>query len=170
MPESVKDRPTKAHEYLFLLSKSQKYFYDAEAIKENSIDDESYSGRRPRNQGKMNLSDPNNYKFHGSVKNGKLVSGQTYPKRNKRTVWTIPTQPTPEAHFATFPRKLIEPCILAGSPKGGVVLDPFFGSGTTGIVAHRHGRNFIGIELSEKYLNDIAVPKIKNETKQRKLF
>tara|TARA_Y100000310_G_scaffold343453_1_gene451139 strand:+ start:580 stop:2265 length:1686 start_codon:yes stop_codon:yes gene_type:complete len=92
------------------------------------------------------------------------------PGRNKRTVWTIATKPFPEAHFATFPPKLIEPCVLAGCPKGGTVLDPFFGSGTTGIVAYNHDRKFIGIELSKVYLDDIAIPRIKRETAQLKLF
>ena len=95
---------------------------------------------------------------------------QTEPYRNKRTVWTIPTQPMPEAHFATFPKKLIEPCILAGSPKGGTVLDPFMGSGTSALVAYRHDRKFVGIELSKTYLDDIAIPRIDRETKQLKLF
>ena len=92
------------------------------------------------------------------------------PVGGKPDVWKIPTQPMPEAHFATFPKKLIEPCILAGSAEGGTVLDPFFGSGTTGLVAYRHGRKFVGIELSKTYLDDIAIPRIERERKQLKLF
>ena len=90
--------------------------------------------------------------------------------RNKRSVWSITTQPFPEAHFATFPPKLIEPCILAGCQKGGTVLDPFFGSGTTGIVCWEHDRKFVGIDLSETYLKDIAIPRIERKTRQMKLF
>jgi site-specific DNA-methyltransferase (cytosine-N4-specific) len=114
MPESVKDRPTRAHEYIFMFSKNERYFYDHEAIKE------------PRDDGKG--------------------------KRNKRSVWDVNTEPFKEAHFATFPPKLIEPCILAGSRKGDYILDPFFGSGTVGVVCNRLERNFIGIELHPEYI------------------
>tara|TARA_B100000131_G_scaffold180694_1_gene174379 strand:+ start:221 stop:1063 length:843 start_codon:yes stop_codon:yes gene_type:complete len=113
MPESVKDRCTKAHEYIFLLSKNKKYYYDDEAIKEDA------------------------------------VIGK---KRNKRSVWTVPTKPFKGAHFATFPPELIEPCILAGCPEGGVVLDPFGGSGTTAVVANNHYRNAVLIELNRSYI------------------
>jgi site-specific DNA-methyltransferase (adenine-specific) len=113
MPESVKDRCTKAHEYIFLLSKNKKYYYDYEAIKEDA------------------------------------VIGK---KRNKRSVWTVPTKPFKGAHFATFPPELIEPCILAGCPEGGVVLDPFGGSGTTAVVANNHYRNAVLIELNRSYI------------------
>lgn len=117
MPESVRDRPTKSHEYIFLLTKAERYWYDAEAIKEESVDIESYEGRRPRNAGQMDSVDSKNYKFHGSVDdNGHLKYGQTYMTRNKRSVWTVATQGYSGAHFATFPPKLIEPCILAGCP------------------------------------------------------
>ena len=112
MPESVTDRPTKSHEYIFLLSKSGRYHYDHGAVKEDA------------------------------------VSGA---KRNKRSVWSIATRPFPDAHFATYPPELIEPCILAGCPTGGTVLDPYFGAGTTGLVADRLGRNCIGIELNPEY-------------------
>lgn len=153
MPESVTDRCTKAHEYIFLLSKSARYYYDADAIKEPSIDQESYDGRRRRNAGKMNSVDPINYKFHGSINDsGELRSGQTYPIRNKRSVWTVATQPYSGAHFATFPPDLITPCILAGCPENGTVLDPFGGSGTVGMVSERNGRNSILIELNPKYV------------------
>jgi DNA modification methylase len=162
MPESVTDRPTKSHEYMFLLTKSAKYYFDQEAVREDSIDDESYTGRRPRNAPTIFLKDPVNCKNAGSVTNGKLSFGQLYPKRNIRTIWTIPTQPTPEAHFATFPEALIVPCIKAGCPEGGTVLDPFFGSGTTGIVAKKLQRKYIGIELNEEYIK-IAERRIEKE-------
>lgn len=119
MPESVTDRPTKSHEYLFLLAKQARYYYDQEAIKEESIDDESFSGRRQRNSGMMDDYDPKNYKFHGSISDGKLRSGQVYPSRNRRSVWTIPTAPYKGAHFATFPPVLVEPCIKAGTSERG---------------------------------------------------
>jgi len=140
MPESVTDRPTRSHEYIFLLTKSAKYYYDAEAIKEPA---------NFPNQGRWGKDD----KYFGdeTMKARKLqdfVNGET---RNKRTVWTVATQPYKESHFATFPEKLIEPCILAGCPAGGTVLDPFGGSGTTGRVAARHGRDAILVELNPKY-------------------
>jgi hypothetical protein len=116
MPESVTDRCTKSHEYIFLLSKSAHYYYDAEAIKEKSIDPESYEGIRPRNAGQMNSVDPDNYKFHGSIDdNGKRAFGQTYEKRNKRSVWEITPKPYKEAHFATFPPDLVQPMVMAGT-------------------------------------------------------
>jgi len=153
MPESVTDRPTKAHEYIFLLAKSQRYYYDAEAVKEDSLDPESYTGRRPRKAQTIVLHDAKNHKFAGSINdNGEYRSGMVYQTRNRRSVWTVSTQPYPEAHFATFPPKLIEPCVLAGCPAGGVVLDPFNGSGTTGAVALRLGRDYIGIELNPDYI------------------
>ena len=166
MPESVTDRCTKSHEYIFLLTKSAKYFYDADAIKENSIDPESFTGRRERNAPSMYHIDKKNLKNAGSVKeNGKLTSGQIYEKRNKRSVWTINTQPFKDAHFAVFPPKIPELCIKAGSSEGDTVLDPFFGSGTTGWVAQRLGRQWIGIELNEEYI------KIANKRfAQRELF
>lgn len=116
MPESVTDRPSKAHEQIFLLSKSQKYYYDADAIKEKSI-----------------------------------LGGSIDEFRNKRSVWSLPTIPYTGSHFAVFPPLLIEPCILAGSQSGDLILDPFFGSGTTGEVALKHGRKVIGIELNPEY-------------------
>lgn len=152
MPESVTDRPTKAHEYLFLLSKSQKYYYNADAIKEDSVDPESYTGRRERNAPTMAKTDIKNLKNAGSIQeNGKLTSGQKYEKRNKRSVWTVPTKSYSGAHFATYPPELIIPCILAGSREGDIVLDPFFGSGTTGETAERLGRRWIGCELNSQY-------------------
>jgi len=112
MPESVKDRCTKSHEYIFLLSKSQHYYFDNEVIKEEAVGFET---------------------------------------KNKRSVWTVNTKPYQGAHFAVFPSELIEPCVLAGSEKGDYVLDPFLGSGTTGLVAMKHGRFYMGCELNEDY-------------------
>ena len=139
MPESVTDRCTKAHEYLFLLTKSAKYHYDAAAIAEDAI--KGASGSR-FDAGKTALHQL------GRASDEPRVESTT---RNRRSVWTVATQPFSEAHFATFPPALIEPCILAGCPKGGTVLDPFFGAGTTGLVADRHGRKCIGIELNPEY-------------------
>lgn len=138
MPESVTDRPTKAHEYLFLLAKSQKYYYDVEAIAEDLAVPPHAPGNR-----KLDASRND----HDQMEKVWGSSG----KRNKRSVWTIATQPFSQAHFATFPEKLIERCILAGSPEGRIVLDPFFGSGTTGKRAKELGRKWIGIDLSEEY-------------------
>jgi len=124
MPESVKDRPTRSHEYIFLFSKSLKYYYDFENVRES---------------------------------NG----------RNRRSVWSIPTEPFTGAHFATFPPKLIEPCVMAGSAPGDWILDPFIGSGTVGVISEMHRRNFVGIELNEEYVK-IALDRIKHT--ERLLF
>lgn len=146
MPESVTDRPTKAHEYLFLLTKSARYYYDNEAIKEPSKDPEDDRGSRSAEDHK---------RFPTTTVNGIRASG-LYPMANKRSVWTINTQPTSYAHFATYPEKLVEPCILAGSRPGNLIFDPFSGSGTTGRVAIRHNRKYIGTELNFKYINEIS--------------
>lgn len=147
MPESVQDRCTKAHEYIFLLSKSQKYYYDADAIKEKSI----HAGE-PRS-----FNSPK--KAMRNVTGG-ISTGNEHPdalpveiaeSKNKRSVWTVQTKPFKGAHFATFPQELIEPCILAGAPVGGIVLDPFMGSGTTAQVAQNLGRQYIGCELNTDY-------------------
>ena len=148
MPESVTDRCTKAHEYLFLLSKSARYHFDAEAIAEASVDPESLSGRKPRNPDKF-------VGQHGSeTRSGfaNVTPGRIYETRNRRSVWTIPTQPFPGAHFAVFPEALVEPCVKAGCPLGGTVLDPFNGSGTTGVVALKQGRSYVGCELNPEYV------------------
>jgi len=137
MPESVTDRCTKSHEYLFLLSKRERYYYDAAAIAEPAA-----LGARRLNGGHSGNGD---LQDNGRQNTSELV------ERNKRSVWTVATQPYSEAHFATFPPALIEPCILAGSRPGDVVLDPFFGSGTTGEVCERLGRRWIGCELSPEY-------------------
>ena len=141
MPESVKDRCTRSHEYIFLLTKSRKYFYDAEAIKEKSV---RYDKNiRDRSKGKLNKV-PGRTKMNGLTRND-------YETRNKRSVWTIATVPYKDAHFATFPPDLVKPCILAGCPINGTVLDPFCGSGTVGMVAKKLNREFIGIELNPDY-------------------
>lgn len=176
MPESVTDRPTKAHEYMFLMAKSEHYYYDSEAIKEPFTTDpkenyperakitgrgdqasnnacpgapqQSKSGGFPPKQSQLGKRTYTgfNARWDASEDNGTAPTG-----RNKRTVWTICTSPFPEAHFAVYPPSLVEPCVLAGSPEGGTVLDPFAGSGTTGMVALRHGRSFIGVELNPTY-------------------
>jgi DNA modification methylase len=141
MPESVKDRCTKAHEYIFLLSKSPRYYFDNESIKVESKQD---WGTRDRSNGK--------YHKEGSGLQPHSGLEKSYTMANKRSVWTVTTKPFKGAHFATFPPDLILPCILAGCPKDGVVLDPFNGAGTTGIVSVQNGRNYIGIELNAEYL------------------
>jgi len=148
MPESVKDRPTKSHEYLFLLSKSKKYYYDLEAIKEPFQTDskENYPARA-RITGRGNQAAARERGNDRGKSGGFPANGG----RNRRSVWTISTKPYKEAHFATFPPDLVEPCILAGCPEGGTVLDPFSGSGTVGMVALQHNRDFIGIDLSTDY-------------------
>jgi DNA modification methylase len=140
MPESVTDRCTKAHEYLFLLTKSERYYYDIEAVKEpadpaNHRDSRGIRRTAPGSQDHTGFKD-----------------GRHYETRNRRSVWTIPTQPYAGAHFATFPPALVEPCILAGSRPGDTVLDPFLGSGTVGQVAQNLGREWIGCELNPNYL------------------
>jgi len=147
MPESVKDRCTKSHEYIFLLSKSAKYFYDSKAIAKESIEygrDKRSGAGNIRYQGKRTIDK--------SGKNGQDSFVTINSTRNKRSVWTINTKPYKEAHFAVFPEELPTLCIKAGSKKGDVVLDPFFGSGTTGWVAQRLGRKWIGIELNPEYI------------------
>lgn len=187
MPESVDDRPTKSHEYVFLLSKNSRYHYDAEAIKEDVTGDAHARGngvnpkatkhgqhsrimvdRDPRHVGsndrkakgvghRITLSE--GYARQPQNKQNESFSAAVsglVKSRNKRSVWTVATQPFPEAHFATFPEELIKPCILAGCPAGGTVLDPFFGSGTTGLVARANGCKCIGIELNAEYIKIAA--------------
>jgi DNA modification methylase len=140
MPESVQDRCTKAHEYIFLLTKSQKYYYDHEAIKDPVKDD---WGTRDRANGK----------YHNEGTGLQPHSGleKSYEMANKRSVWSVPVKPYTGAHFAVFPSELIEPCILAGAPVKGIVLDPFMGSGTTAQVSQDLGRQYIGCELNPAY-------------------
>jgi site-specific DNA-methyltransferase (cytosine-N4-specific) len=192
MPESVTDRCTKSHEYLFLLTKNARYYYDQESILEPcspathdrlsqdvqaQIGSERVPGKTNGNMKAVSRSSWHGSEFHTgktgehqfgrSQQDRKLVEAGSGTKnndsfdaamaimpekRNKRSVWNICTQGYKEAHFATFPPKLIEPCILAGSKPGDIVLDPFAGSGTTGAVALRHKRDFIGIELNPDYI------------------
>jgi DNA modification methylase len=183
MPESVKDRCTKSHEYLFLLSKSARYYYDAEAIAEpvaestvarlsqptleSQVGSDRVPGKTNGNMKAVGRGGVNARTFRGG---GAYTNGRSFDnslpverdshgnvenitgRRNRRSVWTIATQPYREAHFATFPEALVEPCILAGCPVGGIVLDPFLGSGTTLAVAKRLGRDGVGIELNPAYV------------------
>tara|TARA_R110000824_G_scaffold399317_1_gene604668 strand:- start:45 stop:1100 length:1056 start_codon:yes stop_codon:yes gene_type:complete len=152
MPESVTDRPTSAHEKIWLITKSKKYYYDADAIKEPCTTFDS--NIRDRDTTKLNNT-PGRTRMAGLKKNN-------YTLKNKRNVWKVSTKPFKEAHFATFAKDLIEPCIKAGCPEGGVVLDPFGGAGTTGIVAQSLNRQSIMIELNPEYIK-IAKKRIENE-------
>ena len=165
MPESVTDRCTKAHEYVFLLTKSARYYYDGDAIAEpcagrnhHDLTGQGYHapGQSPHN-GNRSGNKARKYGADRGAPAGEHLGGSIpwedrTGRRNRRTVWTITIKPFPGAHFATFPPKLIEPMILAGSPRGGTVLDPFTGAGTTGLVALEHGRHFLGIELNPDYI------------------
>jgi DNA modification methylase len=150
MPESVKDRCTKSHEYIFLLSKSLKYYFDNKAIAEPLSEDTlkrvqyAFNPYKGNIQGAVKSNDQKIFQQH-------VLSGKK-KTRNKRDVWWITTKPFRGAHFATFPENLVEPMILVGCPKDGIVLDPFIGSGTTAVVAKKLGRNYIGIELNPKYV------------------
>lgn len=157
MPESVTDRPTKSHEYIFLLSKSERYYYNADAIREPHVE-----FRKRTFPGFVKGVDERKAEGSGGCAGGH-PSG-----RNRRTVWTVTTKPYNEAHFATFPHKLIEPCVLAGAPVGRTVFDPFCGSGTTGAVAIKHQRKFIGIELNPAYI-DMAQRRIAEAERQEVL-
>jgi DNA modification methylase len=143
MPESVRDRCTKAHEYIFLFAKSPKYYFDIDAIKEPAVKGWAGSKFHTGKTGEHQLG-------RSQITRKGVVTGRGNT-RQKRTVWSVPTKSFKGAHFAVFPPDLIEPCILA-SRKNGTVLDPFTGSGTTGVVAKKHGRNFIGIELNTEYV------------------
>jgi DNA modification methylase len=145
-PESVTDRPTKAHEYLFLLSKGARYFYDAEAVKETAT---SFGRRHCKDSPGPKMQDARAQGIYGD--SGDLSCNYERADRNLRTVWSIATQPYSGAHFAVMPPALVEPCIKAGSPAGGLVLDPFSGAGTVGLVAMRLGRSFVGCELNSAY-------------------
>jgi DNA modification methylase len=166
MPESVRDRPTKAHEYVFLLSKSPRYYFDADSVREPlslaTVEDARYkralAGETPygaANGKAQGLGGGPRVKFAPERNDGNPETMYKHPPsalgRNARSVWEIATQPYPEAHFATFPEELPRRCILAGCPEGGTVLDPFLGSGTTALVARQHGRRSIGIELNPVY-------------------
>lgn len=167
MPESAKDRPTRAHEYIFLLSKSSRYYYDAEAVKEPAVGFYNAAPAGSAGTGKPNARRRGNsrtfrgggaYTHDRAQNNSASVKRESHGlapnesgKRNRRSVWTVATRPYKGAHFATYPEELVRPCILAGSRPGDTVLDPFAGSGTTGAVAAQEGRNFIGIEINPDY-------------------
>jgi len=148
MPESVTDRCTKSHEYLFLLAKSERYYFDAKAIAEPAT---SEQGKGATGRGQQGYAVASGGPSGSPQQDHSGWMGGDGATRNKRSVWTVATAPFSEAHFATFPPALIEPCILAGCPPGGVVLDPFGGAGTTGLVADRHGRDAILCELNPEY-------------------
>ena len=173
MPESVTDRCTKSHEYIFLLSKSQRYYFDYEAIQEEAT---GYDGRKDTmmkgskkydtqimpNQSVQSMAKNGHERWKFKSKNCQCdgqqpnseagITDDVYPVRNKRDVWQVNTKPCKEAHFATYPFELIKPCILAGCPENGIVLDPFMGSGTTAIVARSLNRNYLGVELNPEYI------------------
>jgi DNA modification methylase len=155
MPESVTDRPTKSHEYIFLLTKNGKYYYDAEAIAEPLT--QTSISRLSQDVENQKGSDRVPGKTNGNMK---AVMNKEYLLRNARDVWTIPTQPNKQAHFATFPDEIPLKCISAGTRKGDTVLDPFAGSGTTGEIAVRMERKFIGIELNPKYAKELIDPRL----------
>jgi len=154
MPEPIRDRCVRSHEYIFLLTKSSKYFFDYEAIREprvSSSENHQFGGNK--------YNDPDNM-IYGSI--GSIYKSDG--KRNKRDVWNIPSKPFKDAHFAVMPEALVEPCILAGSKVNDLILDPFAGSGTVGVVAKKYGRKFIGIELNPSYA------KIANDRLNETLF
>jgi DNA modification methylase len=158
MPSSVKDRPTSSHEFVFLLSKSQKYYYDYEAIREpcspeNVKDHLRRKTKDNKGGGKYGEQRPDLGRSRDSYISADFM-------RNKRDVWSINLKHYKGAHCAVFPETLVEPCLLAGCPVGGIVLDPFFGSGTVGVVAKQNNRNYVGIELNEKYC-ELAKQRIK---------
>lgn len=156
MPESVRDRCTKAHEYIFLLSKSDRYFFDSEAMQEPAVCKVWPSVGRSQQAARAVISG-------GAVPGGAKENAET---RNRRSVWTVATRPYKGAHFATFPPALIEPCILAGSRQNDIVLDPFMGSGTTAAVALQHGRAYLGCELNPDYkaLQDERIAQTKSDS------
>jgi len=162
MPESVTDRPTRAHEYLFLLTKSARYAYDADAIAEDAISglDMGVLRSRVRTDGEFVTWHAPSIQKRQDAGIDSRIAGDG--RRNKRTVWTIATEPYAAAHFATMPTALVEPCILAGCPVGGVVLDPFVGSGTVILEALRHGRRAIGFDLSSAYC-DLARARVEGD-------
>ena len=187
MPESVTDRPTHCYEHIFLLAKSEHYYYDADSIKEKRTSNEdartfrggaytkgetidNSEGGKRKVVGNIRID---KQKGHGRRHDGfndrwdKSEDDQTPILRNKRDVWTVATKPCKEDHFATFPPELIRPCILAGCPEGGIVLDPFMGAGTTALVALQERRNYLGFELNPEYIK-IANKRLK--TVEVKLF
>lgn len=157
MPESVTDRPTKSHEYLFLFSKSPSYYYDADAIAEEAVKGDAGSSWSEGKTGEHQLGraqkrpSKRRGEFDGKTEDASFRA--VVERRNKRTVWTVPTVPFPGSHFAVYPPELIRPCIRAGSEPGDIVFDPFSGSGTTGAVSTFEGRRYVGIDLNREYLD-----------------
>lgn len=158
MPESVSDRCTKAHEYIFLLSKEEKYYYDAKSIREKAVS--SNKAHKVHHHKMMNGSYMQKYCDY-------TITGSEY--RNRRDVWTVAVQPSDGNHFATYPEELIRPCVVAGCPEDGIILDPFVGTGTTAVVAHQYNRRYIGYEINKEYF-DFACMRIKAEKRQLKLW
>jgi DNA modification methylase len=154
MPESVTDRCTRAHEYIFMLTKKSHYYYDHEAIKETAVSP-------PHAPGNKNRTQPEDKGARDPALEPERLWGAD-GKKNKRSVWTVNTKGYKGAHFAVYPKELITPCVLAGSPVGGTVFDPFTGSGTTAVVALNNGRNYIGTELNPEYVK-IAEDRIREE-------
>lgn len=147
MPESVTDRCTKAHEQIFLLSKSSRYFFNSEAMKEPAVSEKPAGNKKHKGATAYAGGDEKHRTKAGLM----ALAGVEWETRNRRSVWSVATRPYAGAHFATFPPALIEPCILAGSRPGDIVLDPFMGSGTTAAVAIQHGRQYIGCDLNSDY-------------------
>lgn len=170
MPESVKDRCTKSHEYIFLLSKSARYYYDNEAVKEPAKNDSGWAKQAEKGKRHQDHKAGSIYLDNREECQYGLLTAKITPDRNKRDVWTISTKPYKGAHYATYPPDLITPCILAGAPAGGIVFDPFVGSGTTVATAIKLGRKGIGIDLNIKYLTENARQRIADAQKQPRLI
>lgn len=163
MPESVEDRPNNCHEHIFLFSKKSKYYYDSDAVKEKAVGNHSGAAACfKRKKSKRAKVIPNQQV--GTHRPDRVHVEYSNELRNRRSVWTVSTLAYRGAHFAVYPPKLISPCVLAGCPKGGVILDPFNGSGTTGVVALKHNRNYIGIELNPEYV-ELSKKRIIEESK-----
>jgi DNA modification methylase len=170
MPESVTDRPTKAHEQIFLFAKSPRYYYDAEAVLEPFADERMGNPGVYRRTSAGERKACNDRQDLGFINNGGGWNADgSKVGRNRRSVWTVTTKPYRGAHFATFPEDLIKPCVLAGSKEGDTILDPFCGAGTTGLVAAKHGRDFIGIELNPEYA-EMGVRRIEGFLNERPLL
>lgn len=177
MPESVTDRPTKAHEYIFLFAKNPRYWYDADAIAEPTVNNQGgpfsqrYADAQPEHGGKSRYrkQDAVGKRTYTGFNERYFSSSEKHKNRNARSVWHINTKPYHAAHFATFPEELPRRCILAGCPVGGVVYDPFMGAGTSALVARRLGRQYIGSELNPAYI-DLIHQRLANETLPLPLF
>ncbi|MFN8496099.1 MAG: site-specific DNA-methyltransferase [Caldilineaceae bacterium] len=172
MPSSVKNRPTVAHEHIFLFTKSKDYFYNADAIREPHVtftEDSKMKGGRGHFGKRDGTPENGKNKGNSNLHNGRWDQAFHPLGRNKRTVWSIPLSKFRETHFAVFPEELVKNCILAGTTEGDIVLDPFMGSGTTGIVARQHGRHFIGMELVPRYA-EMALNRVRDMSLQPSLL